>query len=159
MKKHNFLSKTTACLLAIGVSMALFAGCQSSSSNSGTASNATQSTSKQNGNKPSAEQMKKRVQDSIQPLVTAGTITQAQADKIIAAYEARPAGNGQKNKTQDNQQSSQQGSTQNNGQNKQRFNPLSKLVSDGTITQAQADAVTQKMKENSTHKNNGQSSN
>lgn len=154
MKRHNFLSKTTAFLLAIGVSMALFAGCQSSS---GTSSSTTQS-SKQSSNKPSTEQMKKRVQDSIQPLVTAGTITQAQADKIITAYEARPAGNGQKNKTQDNQQSSQQGSTQNNGQNKQRFNPLSKLVSDGTITQAQADAVTQKMKEKSTHKNNGQSS-
>lgn len=152
MKKHTFLSKTVTCLLVIGVSMTLFAGCQSSN-NSGNTDNTTQSTKKQN--KLSAEQMKKKVQDSIQPLVTAGTITQAQADKIIAAYEARPAGNRQKNKTQDNQQNSQQGSNQ----NKQKFNPLSKLVSDGTITQAQADAVTQKMKENSTHKNNGQSSN
>ncbi|AWI05816.1 hypothetical protein [Clostridium drakei] len=153
MKKHTFLSKTVTCLLVLGVSMTLFAGCQSSN-NSGNTNNTTQSTKKQNKNKLSAEQMKKKVQDSIQPLVTAGTITQAQADKIIAAYEARPAGNGQKNKPQDNQQSSQQESTQ----NKQKFNPLSKLVSDGTITQAQADAVTQKMKENSTHKNNGQSS-
>lgn len=153
MKRRNFFSKTTACLLAIGMSIALFAGCQSNSSTQA-ASNTTQSSSKQNSNKPSAEQMKKRVQDSLQPLVTAGTITQAQADKIITAYTTRPAGDGQKNKKQDKQQNNQQENTQNKDENKQRVNPLSKLVSDGTITQAQSDAVIQKMKENSTHKNN-----
>jgi len=165
MERRNFFNKTTSCLLAIGMSIVLFAGCQSNSSNSGTtqaASADTQSASKQNGNRPSAEQMKKRVQDSVQPLVTAGTITQAQADKIITAYTTRPTGEGQKNKTQDNQQGNTQNNGQNNqqgnGQNKQRFNPLSKLVTDGTITQAQADAVSQKMKENNTRKNNGQSS-
>jgi len=157
MKRHNLFSKTTACLLAIGMSIALFAGCQSNSNNSETSQAASNTT--QSRNRPSAEQMKKRVQDSIQPLVTAGTITQAQADKIVTAYTTRSTGDGQKNKTQDKQQNNQQGNTQNNGQNKQRFNSLSKLVSDGTITQAQADAVMQKMKGNSTNKNNGQSSN
>jgi polyhydroxyalkanoate synthesis regulator phasin len=150
MKKRNFFSKTTICLLAIGMSIVLFAGCQSNSGTSKTASNTTQ-----NSQKPSADQMKKRIQDSVQPLVTAGTITQAQGDKIVTAYTTRPAEDGQNNKTPDQKQNNQQGNTQ----NKQRNNPLSKLVTDGTITQAQADAVTQKMKENSTHKNNGQSSN
>jgi hypothetical protein len=166
MKKHNFFSKTTVCLLAISMSIFLFAGCQNNSSSNGTSQTATASNTAQNSNKPSADQMKKRIQDSIQPLVTAGTITQAQADKIITAYTTRPTGDGQKNKTPDKQQNNQQGNTQNNtqnngqnnGQNKQRNNPLSKLVSDGTITQAQADAVSQNMKGNSTNKNNGQSS-
>lgn len=156
-------------ILAISMSIFLFAGCQSSNNN--TASAQTSNSTTQNTNRPSAEQMKKRIQDSIQPLVTAGTITQAQADKIVEAYTTRPAGNGEKKKAQDNGQNSgqnnQQNSTQNsgqnngqgNGQNRQRNNPLSKLVSDGTITQAQADAVAQKIKENNTHKNNGQSSN
>lgn len=153
MKRRNFFSKTTACLLAIGMSIALFAGCQSNSSTQA-ASNTTQSSSKQNSNKPSAEQMKKMVQDSLQPLITAGTITQAQADKIVTAYTTHPAGDGEKNKKQDKQQNNQQENTQNKDENKQRVNPLSKLVSDGTITQAQSDAVIQKMKENSAHKNN-----
>lgn len=152
MKQHNFFSKTTVALLAISMSIFLFAGCQSKSNDTGTSQTASNTT--QNSNKPSADQMKKRIQDSIQPLVTAGTITQAQADKIITAYTTRPTGDGQKNKTQDKQQ----GNTENNGQNKQKNNLLSKLVTDGTITQDQADAVTQKMKENSTHKNNGQGS-
>lgn len=156
MKKHNFFSKTTVTVLAISMSIFLFAGCQSKGNDTGTAQ--TTSNTTQNSNKPSAEQMKKRIQDSIQPLVTAGTITQAQADKIITAYTTRPTGDGQKNKTQDKQQNNQQGNNQNNGQNKQRNNLLSKLVADGTITQAQADAVTQKVKENSKNKNNGQGS-
>lgn len=71
--------------------------------------------------------------------------------------------NGQQGNSQNNQQNDQQGSgqnaqqdsqpngQQNNGQGgrqgRARFNPLSKLVEDGTITQAQADKVMQKIQE------------
>ncbi len=126
------------------MSILLLAGCQSKN---------TQSSNAQNTNRPSQEQMKKRMQDNIQPLVTAGTITQEQADKIIAAYTTRPAGNKQ-NRSQDKQQNN----NQRNNQNRQKNNPLSKLVSDGVITQAQADAVMEKMKSNFTHRNNDQNS-
>lgn len=160
MKRRNFLSKATLTLIAISMSVALFAGCQSNSSSNNTSSQTTQASSNntQKGNRPNAEQMKTRIQDSIKPLVTAGTITQDQADKIVTAYTTRPAGNEQ-NKSQDKQQNNQNGNNANNGQkgqNRQRFNPLSKLVTDGVITQAQADAVMQKIKESSPNKNNGQ---
>lgn len=144
MKKHKLFKKTTVYLFSIGMSILLLAGCQSKN---------TQSSNAQNTNRPSQEQMKKRMQDNIQPLVTAGTITQEQADKIIAAYTTRPAGNKQ-NRSQDKQQNN----NQRNNQNRQKNNPLSKLVSDGVITQAQADAVMEKMKSNFTHRNNDQNS-
>lgn len=157
MKRRDFFNKTTACLLAIGMSIVLFAGCQNSSSNGASQVSGNKT---QNGNRPSQEQMKKTIQDSIQPLVTAGTITQDQADKIIAAYTTRPIGNGQ-NKPQDKPQNNQQGNAQRNGQNgqnRQKRNLLSKLVNDNVITQAQADTVAQKIKENPKN-NNTKSSN
>lgn len=154
MERRNFLGKITVGLLAISMSVFLFAGCQSNSDSSAQAANNNTQSSTKNGNRPSPEQMKKKVEDSIKPLVTAGTITQAQADKIVTAYTTRTSSNGQ-----NKQQNNQQGSTQSNGQNRQKNNPLSKLVTDGVITQAQADAVMQKMKGNFTQKNNGQSSN
>lgn len=164
MKKRKLLNKTIVTLLAISMSIFLFAGCQSDNSSAQTAGNSTQSNRK-NGNRMSSEQMKQRVQDSIKPLVTAGTITQAQADKIVEAYTTRTNGNGQ-NSTQNNQQtgqqnnqkSNQQGNSQASGQNRQRYNPLSKLVNDGVITQAQSDAVMEKMRGNFNPKNNGQNS-
>ncbi|MDF2880510.1 MAG: hypothetical protein K0R54_1067 [Clostridiaceae bacterium] len=161
MKRSKFFNKTILSLIAINMSIFLFAGCQNnSSSTTQAAGNSTQSNRK-NVNKLSPEQMKQRVQDSIKPLVTAGTITQAQADKIVEAYSTRTSSSGQnttQNNQQNNQQSNQQGNSQNNAQNRQRNNPLSKLVSDGVITQAQADAVMQKMRGNFTQKNNGQNS-
>ncbi|ADK14654.1 hypothetical protein [Clostridium ljungdahlii] len=146
MTKNALLKKATVYSLVICMSTILFAGCQNDTSKA--ASSNTKNIS-QSGARPSSSQMEQRVQDSVKSLVTAGTITQAQADKITTAYTTHP--NGNKNKTQNNQQ----GGTQ----NKQRFNPLSKLVSDGTITQAQADAVTQKLRGNFQHRNNGPSSN
>ena len=107
--------------------------------------------------------MKKRIQDSIQPLITDGTITQAQADKIVEAFttnthKGSSQGNAQNNQ-KDNTQSNPQNGNKNNGQNKGRNSALTKLVTDGVITQAQSDAVMKKIGGNFTHKNNGQGSN
>lgn len=152
MKRHNFFSKSIKCLLAISMSIFLFAGCKSNSNNGAAAASSNQS-STQSSSRPNLDQMKKKIQDSIQPLVTAGTITQDQANKIVEAFTTRSNGGGQ-NRTQNKQQ----GNNQKNGQNRQRNNSLAKLVSDGVITQAQADAVMQKMKGNLTRRNNGQNS-
>lgn len=153
MKKHNFFSKSVMCLLAITMSVALFAGCQSKDASSNTKQTNTQ-TSQSNNKKLSADEMKKRTQDSIKPLITAGTITQAQSDKIVETLTANRTNNSGQKKSQNGQQGNQ-----NSNQSKTKTSPLSKLVSDGVITQAQADAVMQKMKGNFKNKNNGQTSN
>lgn len=169
MKKRKFFSKAASCLVAVSMSVVLFAGCQSSSKTT-SQSNST-STSQTSNAQPSHEQMKKKIQDSIQSLVKAGTITQAQANKIITAYVSRPSGNNQ-NKL--NNQNKPTDKTKNDGgsqaKNPQNKNPLSKLVDEGVITQAQANAVMQKIgnpadkgnaqgQGNIPQKNSGQSSN
>lgn len=155
MKKNVFLSKTVLMLVAVSMSMVLFAGCQSKASNEGTAQ--TTNTT-QNSKKPDPAQMKQKMQDNLKALVTAGTITQAQLDKILEALTANTGKKNNQGNSQNNAQNNDQNNAQSNNQNKQRNNPLTKLVSDGTITQAQADAVMQKMRGNSNRKNNGQGS-
>lgn len=154
MKKGKFFRKTLIALVVIIMSVSLFAGCQNKSSNSGTEQTANNNT--QSSKRPDPEQMKKRMQDNIKPLVSDGTITQAQADKIIEAMTT----NNRKNRSQGNQQNNNsnnsQNSNQSNNPNRPRNNALSELVSNGTITQAQEDAVMQKIRGNSAHKNNGQ---
>lgn len=70
--------------------------------------------------------------------------------------------NGQQSSGQNAQQDSQPNGQQNNGQGgrqgRARFNPLSKLVEDGTITQAQADKVMQKIQEGFPRRNDSQPS-
>lgn len=160
MKRNNFLSKTIIGLLAVSMSMVLFAGCQSKASNTDTQAS---SNTTQNSKKPDPQQMKQRMQDNLKGLVTAGTITQAQSDKILEALTSNTQkkdnqGTSQNNAQNNNQNNQQDNSKQGNNQNKPRSNPLSKLVSDGTITQAQADAVMQKIRGNSNHRNSGQGS-
>lgn len=159
MEKHNHLKRIYMCLLAVSLTATLLTGCQSKAA----ASNAVQTNNgtAQSGRKRlSAADRKKQIEDSIKPLVSAGTITQAQADKIVAAMtERNGAGNNQQGNQKNNQQNNQPNNQQNQSQNNakgQRFNPLSKLVSDGTITQAQADAVMQKIGGNFSHNGNKQ---
>lgn len=162
MKKTNFFSKTTMLALTVSMSIFVFAGCGNSASQ--TASSSTQSTTQsttQNNNKPNAQQRSQKIQDSIKSLVSDGTITQDQADKIVAAFTTNNHKQGSNDGSQNNNQqgNNQQGNGQNDGQKKQRNNPLAKLVSDGVITQAQSDAVMKKIGANFQHKNNGQGSN
>jgi polyhydroxyalkanoate synthesis regulator phasin len=147
MKKSNFFSKSVICLVAVSMSVVLFAGCQSKAASTTAADTTKQTTT---ATKPSADEMKKQTQESMKTLVTAGTITQAQSDKIVEALTANRG-----NKSGEKKQKSDQQSTD---KSKTRTSPLSKLVTDGTITQAQSDAVMAKMKENFKPKNNGQSS-
>lgn len=161
MKKSNFFSKTMVTLVAVSMSVFLFAGCQSKSNDNSTAQTTNNTT--QSSKKPDPAQMKQRMQDNLKALVTAGTITQAQSDKILEALTANTGkkddqGKSQNNAQNNNQNNQQSNNQQGNNQNRPRNNPLSKLVSDGTITQAQADAVMQKIRGNFNRKNNGQGS-
>lgn len=154
MKKKSAFIKILICVALASMSVLFFAGCQSNNSSSTT--NQTASTQAQSANRPNAAQMKQRIQDSIKPLVSDGTITQDQADKIVDAMANRPRGNGQNG--QNGGQNTAQNNTQSSGQNKQRNNPLTNLVSDGVITQAQADAVMQKVGGGFGNRNHNQAS-
>lgn len=168
MKKIGLLNKAIIFLLMISISLTIFTGCQSKSSqdNTSQASNSSNQGDTSNTKKPNLDEMKKRMEDNISSLVKDGTINQTQADKIVDALTANAQNfNGQRrssNNQQNSQQNNQQAKEQNNGegnnkQNKPRNNRLSKLVSDGVITQAQADAVMQKIRGNSARPQGNQS--
>lgn len=151
MKKFNFLNNAATSLLVVSMSLFLFTGCQSKNTQ-----NTSDKTAKVNF---SAEDMKKKMQDNINSLVTEGTINQSQADKVLEALstnkmfsgQRKPQSgqpNNQQNYQSNNQQTGQSNSNGSNNPNRQRANPLSKLVTDGVITQEQADAIMQKVRGN-----------
>lgn len=153
MKESKKIFKLTSVLLIFGLSVFLLAGCGSSNSDNNTS-----------GNKRGFNQteMKQRYSDKLKELVSNGTITQAQSDKILNALTTGNQGNfnrkqngGQSNSTQRRSQNSDNSNGQTNRRN---FNPLSKLVEDGTITQQQADTVWNSLRGNRTGNWNGNKS-
>lgn len=155
MKKYIRTKKLILIFSILTIMLLTLAGCQSKSNSTVQASNGK--TFSRKGFNP--QQMKQKMEDGLKALVADGTITQSQSDKILAALSTNSySGRGQRtNNSNNNNQSSgtnnnsqsNNNSQANNGQNRQRFNPLSKLVSDGVITQTQADAVMQKLRGNS----------
>ncbi|KUO73379.1 MAG: hypothetical protein APF77_13735 [Clostridia bacterium BRH_c25] len=105
---------------------------------------------------PDSEEMKKNMETGINSLVAAGTIDQAQADQVLEALTSRA----QSTDGQDRPKKTPQSGQDNNEQNGQPTPPqdgkpnnrgggsLSKLVEDNVITQAQADAIMEKIQEN-----------
>lgn len=169
MKKHNLFSKSVMCLVTVAMSVSLFAGCGSKSSTSASSGTTKQTTSQSSNKTSNSDERKTQIQESLKTLVTAGTINQTQSDKILTALTTKPDNkdgenkppqdNGQnnnQNQQQSNQQENGQANSQGNNQNKGK-SPLSKLVTDGVITQAQADSVMQKISANMPKKNNEQS--
>ena len=151
MKKFNLLNNVATSLLVVSMSLFLFTGCQSKNTQ-----NTSDKTAKVNF---SAEDMKKKMQDNINSLVTEGTINQSQADKVLEELSSnqmfsgkRKPQSGQTNNQQNyqpkNQQTGQSNSNGNNNPNRKRVDPLSKLVTDSVITQEQADAIMQKVRGN-----------
>lgn len=147
MKKGKKFFKLTTILLVFGLVIFSFVGCGSSSSDKNTSPN------KRGFN---ADKMKQRYEGKLKELVSNNTITQAQSDKILNALTTgrqgnfnRRQNNGQGNNQNSNQNNTQSGTQNGSGQgNRQNFNPLSKLVEDGTITQQQADTVWQSLRGN-----------
>lgn len=149
MVKMSKNKKSVLILFIAALFTLTFAGCQSKNSSAASSSNNTTSSSKKNRSFNST-QMKQKMQNSLKTLVSKGTITQAQADKILTALTANTQRFGNRNNQQSSQQNGQSGNNQGN-YNKARTNPLDSLVKDGTITQAQADAVMQQIRGNYQH--------
>lgn len=181
MKQFNSLKKIVTFLLVISVSLVMLSGCaKNSGSTAATSKNSTAN------NKLTTDQMKQKMEENIKSLVTDKTITQTQADQIVTTLTANGQGFGQgkgngkgkqngsgstndsanNNKNSNNGNTNSSGTTSNAGGNAnsnsttqngdQRPNPLAKLVSDGVITQAQADTVMQKIYGNSKRSQNNQ---
>ncbi|GFZ33485.1 hypothetical protein CSC2_40110 [Clostridium zeae] len=183
----NVLSKKLVMLIsAISITGLLLTGCSSSNKNT-QANAATQNQQGQQGQQngrnfgANSEERKKQMEDSVNSLVSDGTITKDQGTKVLEALTTstqRP--NGQKNNNNGNSQGNANNNTQNNNQqnqnnqngqqasnnqngqnkgNRGNFNPLTKLVSDGTITQAQADKIMEKVRANMPQRQNNNSNN
>lgn len=155
MKRLDLLNKIATPLLVVIMSLGLLTGCQSKN---------TKTSDKTSRTSFNAEDIKKKMEDNIALLVTDKTITQSQADKVLEVLSTsqmysgqRNSQNGQPNKQTNNQAPSSGPNNQpNNGpkgsegnnSNIQRANPLSKLVTDNVITQAQADIINEKVRGN-----------
>lgn len=151
MKKMKCRNKVLMFLIVASLSVFLLMGCQSSS------------TSATNNTKRgiNSAQMKQKYEDKLKELVTKGTVTQAQSDKILTAVTAqRQGGYNRKQSSGQNNTSGSQGNnnTSENQQNRQSYNPLTKLVQDGTINQTQADTVWQDLRSGFSRKGTSNSS-
>lgn len=91
----------------------------------------------QSSGRPNPQQMQANIQKALAGLVSKGTITQTQADKVIQVYATNLSS--RQPSSQSSNQSSNQSSA--NHQRGQRPNPLAALVTNGTLTQNQANAV------------------
>lgn len=153
MAKFRTFNKIAIMLLVLTMSAFLIIGCQSK--NNGSSQNSSSSNGRRTFN---ADAVKQRYEQDLQALVKAGTITQDQSTKILDSLTANMNNMGQGRRRTNNQGNSQNNTTQGNGNNNQtgkpRNNPLSKLVSDGVITQEQADKVMQGLRGNRQNSNN-----
>ncbi|GKU25951.1 hypothetical protein [Clostridium folliculivorans] len=183
----NVLSKKLVMVVsALSITGLLLTGCSSSNKNT-QANAATQNQQgqqrQQNGKNWAAnsEERKKQMEDSVNSLVSDGTITKDQGTKVLEALtSSTQRRNGQQNNNSGNSQGNANDNTQNNNQqnqnnqnnqqapsnqngqnkgNRGNFNPLSQLVSNGTITQAQADKIMEKVRANMPQRQNNNNNN
>ena len=82
-------------------------------------------------NKPDATSMKEKMQTVLTTLVSSGTLTQEKADKVLTYFSST--------------QSEQSSSTTPAQGEAMKSDPISKAVTDGVITQAEADAIKKAM--------------
>ena len=141
--------KITSILIAASLTMVLFSGCASKAANVATTTNVQTSTTGNGNNKkfdPAA--MKTSYETALKSLVTEGTITQDQSDKVLEAVtkvEIKPSGtaptDGKKPSDTAPADRAKSAGT------KPKNDRLSALVTSAVITQVQADTINQKLRE------------
>jgi competence protein ComGC len=138
--------KITLILIIISTAVIMFVGCSSKKIDTTTNTNTTNSQTR----KFDPTVTKALYSDTLKNLVTAGTITQEQSDKVLEALT--------KNVSQGTGINKPAGTTNQNPANKPsgagkpagtrpKNNRLSALVTSGVITQAQADTINTKISE------------
>ncbi|URZ03668.1 hypothetical protein [Clostridium felsineum] len=149
------IKKIGSLVITSALSLSLLVGCQST--------NTSQNSNNTNTKKVDTAQIKTKYQSKLKGLVTKGTITQDQSDKILTTLTERMGkghrGNGSNRPNNNNSTNSGNSEQTNQGSgNKQNFNPLNKLVQDNTITQDQANTVWEALRGSfnpgSSHSNN-----
>ncbi|WP_238884597.1 hypothetical protein [Clostridium sp. YIM B02551] len=157
MKNKTILRKAIIPALVLGITASILTGCQSKNNSNNNKQANGKGYFKQGGQRIDPEERKKQMQTNIDALVADGTITKDQGTKIIDALTSNTRNqNGQANnsKQDNNNSNNSNNNSQNGNKDRQRSNPLSKLVSDGVITQDQADKVLQKVMGNFQRGNN-----
>ena len=141
LKKYINIKRTALILLLISFSLFLFVGCKSKTNEA-----TTSGTPQKRGNFDPAV-MKTRYEDALKALVSDGTITQIQSDKVLEAMTKNVPKDGAGNPPQIKEGAPKDGKDKpSDGQNRGRNNSLSGLVTSGDITQAQADTIMQKLR-------------
>lgn len=139
----KILAMAMVALLGLGA-----AGCakkSSSTSSTGKTQTTQQGQTQQSGNRPGSmdpQKMQENIKKALSGLVSKGTITQQQADKVAQALADRGNPSNNPGGASNNQANSNQGNSDQGGGNRgARVNPLTRLMDDGTLTTAQADAI------------------
>jgi polyhydroxyalkanoate synthesis regulator phasin len=158
LKNKAILLSLLAIVIAAAIGVGV-AGCASKSQPAANAPSTNGGSAPQSGQSNSShqfnpQQMQASIKTALSSLVTKGTITQDQSDKVVQAYAQafanRQQGSGQQGSGYQ-QGSGQQGSGQQGAS--QRSNPIvTQLVSNGTLTQSQADAVNQAIRSAMPHR-------
>ncbi|MFL0253268.1 hypothetical protein ACJDT4_22940 [Clostridium neuense] len=126
------MKKLLSILIATSISITALSGCSSKTIN------AQSSSTTQTHRRFNPSSIKTRYANVLKTLVADKTITQEQSDKILVEITKETSNRKQNNKNQNNRQKGIRSGT--------RKNQLSSLVTSGVITQAQADAINQKLK-------------
>lgn len=174
MKKANNLSKITVTLVAISITMVMAVGCgnKAATTSTKTTTSSTQAadTTTTGTQATGTSSITTLYSDTLKGLVTAGTITQTQSDKVLEVLKKDAPGGqggapsaGTENSTDTSKSAGTKPSgtpptdtnkstgAQPNGTQPTDKNPnsnrLSELVTSKVITQAQADTINQKIEE------------
>ncbi|MEQ8156838.1 MAG: hypothetical protein ABRQ25_18510 [Clostridiaceae bacterium] len=149
MKKIKITGIAVISLVVLSLSSAVLSGC----SNTKTLGNQNSANSENTGGKASKPQNKflDEIKGSLAALVKDGTITQEQSDKILSALTSNKSDNSQKKSASNDSNGGK--SAENKGKSSASgrhigidSKALVQLVTDKVITQAQADAVINKIK-------------
>lgn len=149
--RKNKLYIISLIVLLCGFITIMLPSCKKSSTNN---ANTSADNQFQNGQRPNMSNMQDQMKKSLKELVSAGTITQKQSDKILTALTSRSKnaqGNFSKNDKKTDSSSSKSKSGEKfqpgkNGGNRNLGNgALSTLVKQKVITQKQATAVEKKI--------------
>jgi hypothetical protein len=144
----KYIKKITSILMVASMTMVLFSGCSSKEVDTSSTTDTTSVAQDTKKNDP--EEMKTAYSTVLKELVADSTITQDQSDKVLEAVVKEPAAEAPSTDgtaSTDGTTPTEATTPTDGKQKQQKNNRLGKLVTSNVITQAQADTIDQKVKE------------